>query len=43
MDIETGEAIWVVEGWSKDDFERFFKETEIDLTAVMAVYNENDQ
>ena len=38
MDLETGEVIWVGEGRSKDDFERFFKETEADfLTDVMAV------
>ena len=37
MDLETGEVLWVGEGRSKDDFERFFKETEVDLTAVMAV------
>ena len=38
MDLETGEVLWVGEGRSKDDFERFFAETEPDfLTDVMAV------
>ena len=38
MDLETGEVLWVGEGRSKEDFERFFKETEPDfLTNVMAV------
>ncbi len=38
MDLETGEVLWVGEGRSKDDFEKFFKETEPDfLTEVMAV------
>ena len=38
MDLETGEVLWVGEGRSKEDFERFFKETEPDfLTDVMAV------
>ena len=38
MDLETGEVLWVGEGRSKEDFERFFKETDADfLTNVMAV------
>ena len=38
MDLETGEVLWVGEGRSKEDFERFFAETEPDfLTDVMAV------
>ena len=38
MDLETGEVLWVGEGRSKEDFERFFAETEPDFfTGVMAV------
>ena len=38
MDLETGEVLWVGEGRSKEDFERFFTETDpAFLTDVMAV------
>lgn len=38
MDLETGEVLWVGEGWSKEDFERFFAETEPSfLSEVIAV------
>lgn len=38
MDIETGEVLWVGEGRSKEDFERFFMETyPAFLSNVMAV------
>ena len=38
MDLETGEVLWVGEGRGKEDFEKFFAETEPDfLTDVMAV------
>ena len=38
MDLETGEVLWVGEGRSKEDFERFFTETEPSfLSAVTAV------
>ena len=38
MDLETGEVLWVGEGRSKEDFERFFAETDPALlSGVMAV------
>ncbi|MBQ8081012.1 MAG: transposase [Clostridia bacterium] len=38
MDLEKGEVLWVGEGRSKDDFERFFAETDPSfLSDVMAV------
>ena len=38
MDLETGEVLWVGEGRSKEDFEKFFKEIEPGfLTNVIAV------
>ena len=38
MDLETGEVLWVGEGRSKEDFERFFMETDpAFLSNVMAV------
>ena len=38
MDLEKGEVLWVGEGRSKDDFERFFAETDSSfLSDVMAV------
>jgi len=38
MDLETGEVLWVGEGRSKEDFERFFMETDpAFLAGVMAV------
>ena len=38
MDLETGEVLWVGEGRSKEDFERFFAETDpAFLSGVMAV------
>ena len=38
MDLETGEVLWVGEGRSKEDFEKFFAETNpAFLTEVMAV------
>ena len=38
MDLETGEILWVGEGRSKEDFERFFAETDPSfLSDVMAV------
>lgn len=38
MDLETGEVLWVGEGRSKEDFERFFAETDPSfLSCVMAV------
>ncbi len=38
MDLETGEVLWVGEGRSKEEFERFFTETDPSfLSAVMAV------
>ena len=38
MDLETGEVLWVGEGRSKEDFERFFAETDpAFLSDVMAV------
>lgn len=38
MDLETGEILWVGEGRSKEDFERFFTETDPSfLSDVMAV------
>ena len=37
MDLETGEVLWVGEGRSKEDFERFFAETDPSfLSEVMA-------
>ena len=38
MDLESGEVLWVGEGRSKEDFERFFAETDPSfLSEVMAV------
>ena len=38
MDLETGEVLWVGEGRSKEDFERFFAETDPSfMSEVMAV------
>lgn len=38
MDLDTGEVLWVGEGRSKEDFERFFAETDPALlSGVMAV------